>query len=88
MRVVCNTVYYTGVEVMKPMSIRVDENIKAEVTAVLDGMGLTVSDACRILFNRIAEEKSFPMELLTPSPERIEAAKKRALALNKIDQAA
>lgn len=65
---------------MKATSIRLDEDVKQEAAVVLASMGLTVSDACRLLITRIAENKAFPMELLTPSPARIEAARKRAAA--------
>lgn len=43
---------------------RIDEHIKAEATAILEEMGLTVSDATRILLTRIAREKRFPLELI------------------------
>ena len=65
---------------MKATSIRLDEDVKQEAAVVLASMGLTVSDACRLLITRIAENKAFPMELLTPSLARIEAARKRAAA--------
>ncbi len=73
---------------MKPISIRVDEPTRLEATAVLDSMGMTLAAACRLFLTRIAEEKTFPMDLLTPSPERIEAAKKRAQQTGDVDQAA
>jgi len=40
--------------------VRIDENIKNEAAAVLVDMGLSVSDAFRILLVRIAAEKQFP----------------------------
>ena len=43
---------------------RIDETIKQEAAAVLEEMGLTVSDATRILLTRIAKEKRFPLELI------------------------
>ena len=39
---------------------RVDEHIKEEATVVLAAMGLTVSDAFRIMLTRIAHEKALP----------------------------
>lgn len=65
---------------MKTTSVRLDEDLKQEAAIVLASMGLTVSDACRLLITRIAENKAFPMELLAPNPERIEAARKREAA--------
>ena len=52
---------------------RINENIKEEATVVLATMGLTVSDAFRILLTRVAKEKSLPFEPLTPNRETIEA---------------
>ncbi|MDL2286791.1 type II toxin-antitoxin system RelB/DinJ family antitoxin [Desulfococcaceae bacterium OttesenSCG-928-F15] len=46
---------------------RVDEEIKAQATAALADMGLTVSDAVRMLLTRIAREKMMPLELMVPN---------------------
>ena len=54
---------------------RIDETIKDEATAVLATMGLTVSDAFRLLLVRIAREKALPFEPLVPNAEAIEAMK-------------
>jgi DNA-damage-inducible protein J len=54
---------------------RVEETDKAEATAVLAAMGLTLSDAFRMLVKRIAEEKALPFEPLVPNRETIEAMK-------------
>lgn len=37
---------------------RIDEHVKEEATAVLVAMGLTVSDAFRIMLTRVAREKA------------------------------
>jgi DNA-damage-inducible protein J len=52
---------------------RINEHVKKEAAAVLAGMGLTISDAFRILLTRIAYEKSFPFEPFTPNKKTIEA---------------
>jgi DNA-damage-inducible protein J len=44
---------------------RIDPDIKERATAVLEGMGLTVSDAVRILLTRTAREGALPLELLS-----------------------
>lgn len=44
---------------------RIDPALKARAAAVLDHMGLTVSDAVRILLTRIANEGTVPFELTT-----------------------
>jgi DNA-damage-inducible protein J len=52
---------------------RIDEHTKAEAAAVLETMGLTVSDAFRMMLVRIAREKALPFEPLVPKPETIAA---------------
>ena len=54
---------------------RIDETVKEEAAAVLEAMGLTVSDAFRLLLTRIAREKALPFEPLIPNQETIEAMK-------------
>jgi DNA-damage-inducible protein J len=52
---------------------RIDPHIKEQATAVLDAIGLTVSDAFRILLTRVAYEKKLPFEPLMPNETTIEA---------------
>ena len=40
---------------------RVDPDTKAQASAVLEALGLTISDAVRILLTRIAREGALPM---------------------------
>ena len=54
---------------------RIDETTKQEAAAVLASMGLTVSDAFRLMMIRIAKEKALPFEPLVPNAETIEAMK-------------
>lgn len=54
---------------------RINEHIKEEATVVLATMGLTLSDAFRILITRIAKEKALPFEPLTPNEETVAAMK-------------
>ena len=54
---------------------RIDEQIKEEATVVLASMGMTVSDAFRLLLTRVAQEKALPFEPLTPNAQTIEAMK-------------
>lgn len=54
---------------------RIDGRTKEAAAAVLASMGLTVSDAFRILLTRVAHDKAFPFEPLTPNAETIEAMK-------------
>ncbi|MEH6953118.1 type II toxin-antitoxin system RelB/DinJ family antitoxin (plasmid) [Nitrobacter sp. NHB1] len=46
---------------------RIDAEVRDRATAVLEGMGLTVSDAVRILLTRTANEGVLPLELVTNS---------------------
>jgi DNA-damage-inducible protein J len=48
---------------------RIDEHVKEEATSVLDKMGLTVSDAIRMLLIRVAREKALPFDVRIPNAE-------------------
>lgn len=52
---------------------RISERVKAEASIVLNAMGLTASDAFRMMMTRIAAEKALPFEPLIPNTETIEA---------------
>ncbi len=54
---------------------RIDGSIKEEATAVLAAIGLTPSDAFRILMIRVAREKALPFAPLIPNEETIAAMK-------------
>lgn len=54
---------------------RIDEATKSEAAAVLAAMGLSLSDAFRLLLKRVAAEKALPFEPLVPNAETIEAMK-------------
>jgi DNA-damage-inducible protein J len=47
--------------------IRVDGKVKAEAAETLAAMGLTVSDAVRLLLTRVAAEKAMPFEVRVPN---------------------
>ena len=44
---------------------RIDAGVRDRASAVLERMGLTLSDAVRILLTRTAEEGVLPLELIT-----------------------
>ena len=52
---------------------RIDARIKTEAAAVLGAMGLTVSDAFRMMLTRVAHEKALPFSPLVPNAETIAA---------------
>jgi len=49
------------------LHVRIDDATKAEATAALNAMGLSVSDAVRLLLRRIAQDQAFPLELKVPN---------------------
>lgn len=51
---------------------RIDTATKKEATAVLAGMGLTLSDAVRLLLVKVAKEKTLPFDV-RPNAETITA---------------
>jgi DNA-damage-inducible protein J len=52
---------------------RIDGKIKEQATRVLAAMGLSVSDAIRILLERIAREKALPFDIKIPNEETVAA---------------
>lgn len=54
---------------------RIDGEIKKEASIVLEAMGLTVSDAVRLLLTRIAREHALPFDPLIPNETTIAAMK-------------
>lgn len=54
---------------------RIDGEVKEEAAAVLATMGLTISDAVRLLLTRVAREHTLPFDPLIPNAETIEAMK-------------
>jgi DNA-damage-inducible protein J len=53
--------------------IRVNEKVKAKAARTLASMGLTVSDAVRLLLVRIAAEKALPFDLRVPNRDTVAA---------------
>jgi DNA-damage-inducible protein J len=52
--------------------VRVDDHLKAQATDALAGVGLTLSDAVRILLTRVAAEGGMPAGL-TADPDAYDA---------------
>ena len=46
---------------------RIDGRVKEQATSVLADMGLSVSDAIRMLLVRVAAEKALPFEVKVPN---------------------
>jgi DNA-damage-inducible protein J len=51
------------------LHVRVDSELKEQATETLAAMGLTVSDAVRILLRRVVTDQAFPLELKAPNAE-------------------
>lgn len=47
--------------------IRLDERTKAEASAALDSMGLSMSEAVRMYLTRVAAERRIPFEVRVPN---------------------
>lgn len=60
--------------------VRMDSEVKQRASRALASMGLSVSDAVRLLFHRIAVDQAFPLELKVPNTET-QAAMDEAEAL-------
>ena len=54
---------------------RIDGAIKKEAAVVLESIGLTVSDAVRLMLMRIAHDKALPFEPLIPNKKTLAAMK-------------
>ena len=52
---------------------RIDAETKMRATDALEAMGLSVSDAIRLLMLRIADEKRMPFEVRVPNRTTLEA---------------
>lgn len=52
---------------------RIDNDTKVRATAALEAMGLSVSDAIRLLMLRIADEKRLPFAVQVPNSTTVKA---------------
>ena len=57
------------------LHVRMDNQLKQQATEALAAIGLSASDAVRLLFHRIAADQAFPLELKVPN-----ARTRRAMA--------
>ncbi len=51
------------------LHVRMDTEMKRKATETLAAMGLSASDAVRLLFHRIAADQAFPLELKVPNAQ-------------------
>ena len=64
------------------LHVRVDDEIKTQASEALAAMGLSVSDAVRILLKRVVDDQAFPLELKVPNAQT-RAAMEEARAMAK-----
>ena len=57
------------------VTTRIDGDVKDEAAAVLAAMGLTVSDAVRLLLTKVAHERQLPFDPLVPNAKTVKAMK-------------
>jgi DNA-damage-inducible protein J len=55
--------------------VRVHEKIKEEASATLAKMGISISDAVRMMLVRVAVEKALPFEVRLPNATTVNAMK-------------
>jgi DNA-damage-inducible protein J len=65
------------------LHVRVDEDTKAQASEALAAMGLTVSDAVRILLKRVVNDQAFPLELKVPNAQTRAAMEEARLILQR-----
>lgn len=53
--------------------VRIDDEVKRQAVDALASMGLSVSDAVRVLLFRIAQDKAFPFTLQAPNATTLQA---------------
>ncbi len=53
--------------------VRVDHELKTKATRTLNKMGLSMSDAVRLLLTRIEADQALPFEVRVPNAETIAA---------------
>lgn len=53
--------------------VRIDKRIKGQAAKTLSAMGLSVSDAVRVLLTRVAAEKALPFDVKVPNARTITA---------------
>lgn len=51
------------------LHVRVDDETKTQASEALAAMGLSVSDAVRILLKRVVNDQAFPLELKVPNAQ-------------------
>lgn len=64
------------------LHVRVDNELKAQASEALEAMGLSVSDAVRILLKRVVNDQAFPLELKVPNAQTRAAMEEARAMMN------
>ena len=59
--------------VTEMVHVRIDKRIKSKAAKTLASMGLSVSDAVRVLLTRVAAEQALPFEVKKPNARTVAA---------------
>ncbi|WP_203157739.1 type II toxin-antitoxin system RelB/DinJ family antitoxin [Methylobacterium aquaticum] len=62
------------------MKTEIDASTEREAAVALEAMGLTVSDAVRLMLIRVAREGTVPLDLLAPNETTLAAMQEEARA--------
>jgi len=63
---------------------RIDGAVKEQAAAVLASIGLTISDAVRLMLTRVAHDKQLPFEPLIPNATTIAAMEEARVGKGRI----
>jgi DNA-damage-inducible protein J len=63
--------------------VRVDEKTKVRAAKALAGMGISISDAVRMLLVRVAAERALPFEVKVPNATTVKAMRAADLGKGK-----
>ncbi len=62
-----------GMPATEMVHVRIDKRVKTKAAKTLASMGLSVSDAVRVLLTRVAAEKALPFEVKVPNATTVAA---------------
>ena len=66
--------------------VRLDDSLKKDASTALEAMGLSLSDAIRVVLTRVAADQKFPFALQVPNAETHKAMEEaRAITKARFD---
>jgi len=67
---------------MSHIQIRISDEDKQEVKAILESMGLTYSSAIKLFFKKVVQEKKLPFQIAAGAPSR----EKKIVKVEKVEK--